>query len=179
MRRLAVSAKLRGAKRRLKALNRWADSFKDAFPADLHPEERYWNWKIPVQCNLVQGRYTTTDIQAQCAQALINASSLLTGNKPAELAHHRVTAVVCLPDMFTSELCIYLDEGYFSSHTREASSERGSSRHIVERSLASEWGLVLPEGMGELGVLLDCPDDDHPDGRFVCERWYFGEVMPR
>lgn len=180
-RRLAFSEKkLRGVKRRLRALQTWSDSFEGYFPTDIPPAERYWNWKIPVQCTLVQGRQTTPEIQARCAQALIDACQHLMLSKPEFAKDWRMTAVICLPDFFTSEICIYKDEGYFSSHTRESSSKCGSSRHIAERSLASEWGLVLPEGMGELGVLLEGIEDyNRPDDWYACERWYFGEVMPR
>ncbi|MCJ1886867.1 DUF3916 domain-containing protein [Pseudomonas sp. LA21] len=165
-------------KRRLRALKKWADSFQNCFPTDVPLTERYWNWKIPVQISLVQGRYTTPEIQAQCAQFLIDACQHLMQSKPEFAKDWRVTAVICLPDFFTSEVCIYKDEGYFASHTREAEGPAGKSRHLTS-SLAEEWQLRLDPGSSELGVHIDCADPDQPDGRFICQRWYFGEVMPR
>ena len=170
--------KLRGVKRRLRALQQWADSFQGYFPTDLPPTERYWNWKIPVQANLVMGRYTTPEIQAQCAQSLIDACQHLMQNKTGAAKNWRVTAVICLPDFFTSEICIFKDESYFDSHTQEAESPCGTSSHL-NSSLAEDWQLQLAPGSSELGVHIDCTDPDQPSGRFVCQRWYFGEVMPR
>ncbi|MBG6286573.1 DUF3916 domain-containing protein [Pseudomonas nitroreducens] len=164
--------------RRLRALKKWSDSFQGHFPADIPPSERYWNWKIPVACSLVQGRYTTPEIQAQCAQALIDACQHLIHSKPELAKDWRVTAVICIPDFFTSEVCIYKEEGYFLSHTRESDGPDSTCRHLTS-SLAEEWKLQLVSGSSELGVYIDYADPDQPDGRFICQRWYFGEVMPR
>lgn len=48
--------KLRGIPRRLRALARWTKSFSGYFPSQLTPEEKYWNYKIPVYRNLVEGK---------------------------------------------------------------------------------------------------------------------------
>lgn len=50
------------------------------------------------------------------------------------------TAVICLLDMFTSEVCLFHSEKYFQGFITESSSEHGSSVVLKERSLASEWG---------------------------------------
>ncbi|WP_260679654.1 DUF3916 domain-containing protein [Ectopseudomonas mendocina] len=178
-RRLIVSKKPRGVARRLRALDRWAASFERNFPQDIPAGERYWNWKIPVLFSLVEGRHTNPQIQAHCAQALINACQHLMRAKPPEAENWRVTAVICLPDFFTSEVCLYLDEDYFQAHTRASVSAHGNSRHLAPLSLSETWSLQLVDGCGELGTEIDYLDEDQPDGRFIAQRWYFGEVMPR
>ena len=100
--------KIRGIKRRLKALDRWANSFIDYFPAE-HARSKYWNYKIPVLDILVSPPKTTRKIQSRCASSLITAANHLLEGRPAELADTKITALITYPDMFGSELCIFFD----------------------------------------------------------------------
>ncbi|MFM0432715.1 DUF3916 domain-containing protein [Paraburkholderia aspalathi] len=112
--------KLRGIPRRLRAIRRWPEKLSTCFPADVwNSKELYWNWKIPVNSGLVQGRYATPATRRACAQGLIDASASLLASKPAGSRSARVTCAICLPDMFASEVCVFLDEGYFVAHVDE------------------------------------------------------------
>lgn len=176
MRRISYPIKkLRGVKRRLRALEKWSAGFDGAFPADI-AEERYYNFKIPVLRSLVEGKWTTPAIQAECAQRLIDACRRLMSSKPAAAAPYHVVATVCIPDMFTSEVCIYTDEGYFRGHTQPSSDKFGSTTLITDRSLAKEWSLDLPAGMNERGVLLRYEGYEDNDDWYVSEHWFFGEL---
>lgn len=179
MRQISLTEKkVRGIPRRLRSLRRWADSFSGWFPEGLEAADRYCHWKIPVLRNLVEGRQAKKPVQIECAQRLIDATSHLIASKPQSANDFRVTCVVCLPDMFTSEVCIYLQEEYFQSHTSESIDRFGTTKAIKERSLANEWGLILPDGVSELGVAVDYRSDED-DWSIVGERWYYGEVQPR
>lgn len=139
MRRLSSGhKKLRGISRLLRAVDKWAESFKGYFPENLRPDARYHNWKIPVPISLVEGVHAKRRVQANCAQRLIDACSHLIVVKPPSAKDFRATCVVCLPDMFTSEVCIYLDENYFQSHTQPATSKKAETKRIEGRSLAKE-----------------------------------------
>lgn len=174
-RRLCLTnKKLRGKKRRLRSLTSWSQSFKNYFPMDISENERYWNIKIPVHIQLVQGKQTNKTIQAQCAQSLIDAAYQIFLAKPPHLKNYRVTYVICLPDMFTSEICIYTSEQYFQFHTEAWDREPEKLDTTLNRSLAQEWGLILPAGFSEKGVLRN--DVDWEDKEYFVERWYFGEV---
>ena len=169
--------KIRNIPRRLKALNRWADSFQNPDRGLFSEDEHYWNFKIPVEINLVQGKYSTPETKAACAQALINAcANLIIATTDLDY-HPRITTVICLPDMFTSEVCLYRSEDYFQSFISEGRSENGSSSLIRERSLAAEWGLILPKGVQELGITFEYYGGEDPDEWFTGERWYYGQVM--
>ncbi|WP_241592065.1 DUF3916 domain-containing protein [Rosenbergiella epipactidis] len=168
--------KIRNIPRRLRALNRWADSFHYPERGYFSISERYWNFKIPVDINLVQGKYSTLKIKAACAQALVNAcSNLITATKDTNYSP-RITAVVCLPDMFTSEVCLYRSEEYFQGFLTEARTENGSSALIKDRSLAAEWGIILPANVQEVGVTLEYYGSEDRDEWFTGERWYYGQV---
>ncbi|QUG75477.1 DUF3916 domain-containing protein [Erwinia sp. E602] len=169
-------SKIRNVPRRLRALEWWSGTFNDAARAEVPPGERYWNYKIPVEINLVEGKHSSTAIRADCAQQLINACSNLISAKGDSGESVRITTVICLPDMFTSEVCIYRSEEYFQGFVREHESEYGSSSIITDRSLAREWGLLLPDNVKELGMLLDYRGYEDPDDWFTGERWYYGNV---
>ena len=180
MRQLSTSNKKpRGVRRRLRALEKWATRFEGWFPEELQADDRYINWKIPVLQNLIEGRHASRKTQAKCAQHLIDACHRLIQAKPSTARNCRVTCVVCLPDMFTSEICIYLQEAYFQSHTAPSIDSYGFSKIIAGRSLAQEWGLRVPERMAELGIALDYRGFEDRNDWFVGTRWYFGELQPR
>ncbi|WP_339099330.1 DUF3916 domain-containing protein [Yersinia enterocolitica] len=168
--------KIRNIPRRIKSLNRWSETFNNPVRAVFPEEQHYWNYKIPVEINLVQGKYSKQKVKAECVQAMINAcSNLMLATADCDDIP-RITAVICLPDMFTSEVCLFRSEEYFQSFITEGSSENGSSVLLRERSLAREWGLILPDGVQELGITLDYYGGDDPDEWFSGEHWYYGQL---
>lgn len=170
-RQLALSQKkIRGIPRRLRALKRWVESFDGAFPNEQRILEfansnNYIHWKIPLHRNLVEGKHAKASVVRECMQELLNACSKLIQAKPAHLTQYRVTCVICTPDYFSSEICIYLNETYFESHTRGP---------CLQTHLSDRLGLHIPDGMKEVGV-----DVSHTfEGEsFVGEQWFFGEVQ--
>lgn len=169
--------KLRYAPRGLRYLQRWSDRFGDYFPAeeDVRENPRYWNEKIPVYAALVDRPTTNAAIQRECAQRLIDACAHLMAAKPASLSHVRVTCCIVLPDMFGSELCLYIDEAYYRDHVKPGPRDHGSATSLGPRSLASEWGLRVPPGMHELGIAIDYPETAAYCG-WASDLWYFGEL---
>ncbi|BBG29376.1 DUF3916 domain-containing protein [Zymobacter palmae] len=163
--------KLRGVPRRLRAISRWAASFEGYFPTltDEDYAHGYWSIKIPVACALVEGKQTSSVLQAYCAQEMIAACAHLTAAKPAALSECRVTCCIVLPSMFASELCIYTREDYFQAHTEPGENHFGRRSLIEHQRLSDEWALALPSNMEEKGLLFASDD-------YRCERWYFGEL---
>lgn len=174
---LSIKKKLRGVPRRLRALNSWSESMRGFFPKDIDGGDNYFNLKIPVMLSLVEGRQTNLKIKKECAQILINAAYEIFKAKPDDFKDFRVTCCVVLPNMFSSEVCIYCSEDYFNQHTQPGSGFFGDISLITDKSLSSCWGLVLPEGFSELGVIRYSEGDD--GNYFSSECWYFGEVGNR
>lgn len=177
MRRLALSnKKLRGIPRRLRSLKRWSKSYENQFP-DIRSDDYsygYWNVKIPVHTYLVQGKQTNKGIQSFCAQALIDAAYNIHKAKKNNERNIRVTCSIVIPDMFSSELCLFTSEEYFKEHTKEGNGRFGQIIPLNGRSLIEEWGLKLPDGFSELGVIRL---DENDEGElYQSEHWYIGEV---
>lgn len=163
--------------RSLHNLREWSSSFSGRFPSskELAENPRYWNWKVPVCSTLIEGENATPAIQRECAQLLINACAKLIRAKPLNRPDLRVACCVSLPDMFSSELCIYLQESYFLGHITPGTNEFGEIVALSSRSLAHEWGLNLPKGVLERGVHVNYPEADTRES-LICDRWFFGEV---
>lgn len=177
MRRLGGGdKKLRGIPRRLRALKKWSESYVSEFPciSDQDYSYGYWNEKIPVHMALVQGRQTNCEIQSTCAQLLIDAAYNIFMAKTDAEKNIAVTCCIVLPDMFASELCLFTAKEYFNLHTKPGESYLGRMSLLKNRSLINEWGLHLPEGFSELGVLREKEDCD--GGTYCSEKWFFGEL---
>ena len=182
MRKLSpINQKLRGVSRQLKALKRWSNSFENYFPKDINTNCKYFNWKIPVSSGLISGNKTKQSVRVECAQRLIDACNFMIQAKPIWARDSRVVATICLPDMFTSEICIYLQDEYFQSHisaTREEYySESYERNKITKKSLAEEWKLSLSKNIKELGVESKYINSINYKENWTIETWYFGEIF--
>ena len=175
MRNFTVQKKLRGIPRRIRSLRRWTSSFEGFYPSDIDLSENYWNYKIPVIRSMVEGRYSTQELKSICAQELIQAAHhIYIAKQKAIHNKSRVTCCICLPEMFSSELCIYNNEEYFKAHTAESIGRFGEIEKIIGKSLAQELGLFIPDGFAEHGVFRTFEGED--GNIYVSECWYFGEV---
>lgn len=177
IRRLALSnKKLRGIPRRLRSLRNWTDAYNSYFPhiSDSNYTYGYWKVKIPVISSLIQGEQTNIKIQSSCAQNLIDAAYNVYKAKPVDSGRVRVTCCIVLPDMFSSELCLFTSEIYFNEHTRKGCGRFGQLELLHDRSIIKEWGLILPDDFSELGILRTCENDD--GDIYFSEHWYIGEV---
>lgn len=176
MRRLALSNKKeRGIPRKLRNLRCWSESFRGYFPDLNGYEDRYYNWKIPVPINLVEGRHTSQEIKAECAQYLINACKYLIEAKPQGLKFCKVVCMIGQPNMFASEICLYLDEDYFNALTLSAN--RYDSQYVLadELSLAQSWNLQIPENMYERGVKIRYINLEDEADNYNADHWFFIE----
>jgi hypothetical protein len=77
--------------------------------------------------------------------------------------------------MFTSELCIYIQESYFLGCVTPDQNEYGEIVPLSNRSLAEDWKLKLPEEVLERGMHVNYPETDTHEG-LIGDRWFFGEV---
>ncbi|MFW1951999.1 DUF3916 domain-containing protein [Acinetobacter beijerinckii] len=177
MRRLALSNKKeRGIPRKLRNLRCWSESFRGYFPDLNGYEDRYYNWKIPVPINLVEGKHASYEIKAECAQYLINACKYLIEAKPQGLKFCKVVCMIEQPNMFASEICLYLDEDYFNAHTLSADRYDSQFMLVDELSLAQSWNLQIPENMYERGIKIRYIHSEYEADNYIADQWYFIEI---
>ncbi|MGY4639557.1 DUF3916 domain-containing protein [Pseudomonas sp. TE24901] len=175
MRRLSLTdKKLRNIPRHLRALTRWADNFEGCFYEELPPRPDFVNIRIPVIENLVEGKQTTSEILAHCAQQLIIVAGHLLEARSDNDPECWVVACIMVPNMFSSRVCVYTDKARHLGHTQPFNYDYFRQTRITGRSLASEWRLTVPPGLHEVGFHF--VHEDEKGNVFESEHWYFGEV---
>ena len=173
MRRISTDrpiAKVRGIKRRLRAIDKWSDSFEGYFPSE-HSSERYWNWKLPVLDRLVAPPITTNEIQAHCAKAILKAVEHLSTAKPEQYKNSIVTALITYPDMFGSEICVFFDKEYYESFFKR-NSEWESLISIEGNSLSESLGFKLPESFTETGFVFSTKEEWEGEVTTFEQEWW-------
>ncbi len=161
--------------RALRALRVWAAALGEDW--DWRPYEGcgYFHWKIPVGRALVSGRGARLAIQSRCVQVLIDAAADLAARKPKSLRHTRVVAVINLPDLFASEVCVFFEQAYFKDFAPRDSADQAWMP--IDDSLARRWDLQAPEDFGEVGYRTVTRDIDYGSNRVdEGEVWMIGEV---
>lgn len=178
MRRISLNQpkeKVRGIKRRLKALDDWADSFDGYFPTE-YANEKYWNWEIPVLDRLVGPPTTTEDIQRHCARAILRATEHISNAKPDAYKDAIVTSLITYPQMFNSKICVFFDPEHFESFYKR-DSEWQSLDKINDKHLSKELGFKLPKFLNETGYLYSSKDEWEGEiTTFEEEWWCFNEI---
>ncbi len=66
---------------------------------------------------------------------------------------------------------------YFLSKVETMEGCHGEQTAITGRSLAAEWGLVLPPSVSERGTLWRYDQCSDPEDAYVSEHWNYGEVF--
>lgn len=173
MRRISINRpkeKVRGVKRRLRNLDKWADSFEGYFPSE-HASERYWNWKLPVLDRLVGPPATSSEIQAHCAQAILRAATHLLEARPKEYSHAVVSALITHPQMFGSEICIFFDEDYFESFYNR-NNEWQTLTPINDKDIAKTLSFDVPYPFVQSGYVYRIKDEWEGDITTYEEEWW-------
>jgi hypothetical protein len=140
----------RRAKRRLKYVRGLADWFRESFPDEWEPGSGYWNYKVPVDGEFVDGPRAHPSVRRACMEYLIQAAIALISARPANSSSVRVCATVWLPELFQSELTVIFTDDYFREFVdRPGPTYDDRLFHrweplAAERSLLKEWRLDYP-----------------------------------
>ncbi len=175
MRQLSIrpDEKLRGVKRRLRALATWASRFEGWFPPRAEWDSKFSNYKIPVADRLVRPPHTTREIQAACLRQMLRAATHLAAARPAELRDTcRIGVLLTLPDMWDSEVTVFFDRNYYRGFLHNDAAYAG-------RSLCAEFGVEKPAAFIENGALVQT-EDELDNGRKIIrssEWWTIGEAF--
>ncbi|HHI78552.1 MAG TPA: DUF3916 domain-containing protein [Planctomycetes bacterium] len=173
MRRISVQRpkeKLRGIKRRLKALDKWSESLIGFFPTE-YANEKYWNWKIPILDRMVNRPTTNKGIQAHCARAILRAASSIEKAKPENMKDAIVSALLTYPDMFDSEICVFFCNDYFSNFFIR-NSENQKLIKLERGSLLSELGITSINGFEETGFHFVMKDRLEGEASIYESEWW-------
>lgn len=162
MRQIIVDNKpLRGL--HLRAIERWASSFRNTFYPRPMDNRRYTNWKIPVHEALVQGPQARIEVQASCIQQLLEAATHLSKAADRSQGYYRVACLLTWPWVHESEVTLFYDEDYYLRFLRQTNS-------LKPELLSHTLALHAPAHFIEHGDDVTQPDDE-----IEVQWWCIGE----
>ena len=175
MRRISLyryRGKLRGVKRRLRALDAWAESFNGFTPS--YDGRKFLNYKIPVLDRLVEHPTTKLNIQTKAFASLIKAARHLAENKDScNAPYYRVAVLLVLPNMFNSEVTLFFDRDYYKgfNHTQNLLPDH--------KRPSALFNVSVPDDFTEIGCLVEWEDEYDEDEVFKVsqEWWTVGQPM--
>lgn len=176
MRRLSFyrKKKLRGLRRRLRDLGRWADSFIGYFPKVSELQDNYWEEKIPIESNLVEGAKSRIKIKKECITSTIRACSNLIQSKPDYAQGYRVICLIVEPHLFPSRICVWKSINYYKSYASECDTAYVECKRNTTKSLVKKYGLLVPMGMREVGYDIAEKENGVVINRIT--HWFIGEI---
>ncbi|WP_110987236.1 DUF3916 domain-containing protein [Acaryochloris thomasi] len=143
--------KLRGVRRRLRALDRWSNSFAEYFPEDVS-SERCWHCRIAVLDRLVNPPTTSRAIQRHAAGAMLKAAESILRAKPVASSDHIVEANLSFPEMFGSDLLVFRNEQQRTNFYDR--NQNGVALTMIEgRMLSDRLDFSVPALLKETGWL--------------------------
>ncbi|MEB3165701.1 MAG: DUF3916 domain-containing protein [Cyanobacteriota bacterium] len=165
MRRTGLTnKKLRGVPRHVRALEKWALSFKGYVRPRHDESELHFNWKIPVHSALIQGRQANLKTQSRCVAQLLNAACHLSeASRGASSGYYRVACLIVWPWLHQSEVTIFYDKRYYESFL-------GKVNALAPRRISEQLSLLVPSHFLEHGHDVTQPEDVVP-----VEWWCLGE----
>ena len=164
MRQIALSNKpLRGIPRRLRALERWAASFREEFYPRSEHMERYSHWKIPVHEALVEGPQARIEVQAFCIQQLLEAANYLSEAADHSQGYYRVACLLTWPWVHQSEVTVFYDRDYYLGFL-------GETNALMPERISDALALHIPASFIEHGH-----DVIHPEDQVAEQWWCIGE----
>lgn len=155
---LAPDKKLRGMARHRRVFDGAMDRVAGWYPA---AEGRFCAVKLPVYDKAVSERHGTEAFRHHVVRRLVEVAGCVAQNRPSGAGYGRVAALIEWPDLWGSEICVFLDADYAEGFSPSFRAAQALSRYewdggwseslAVERDLLSLAGAVVPSGFGVHG----------------------------
>lgn len=166
-------SKVRGARRKCRAMIEAIEAGTTTFPAEQEPECGYWHVHLPVDQAFIDSQKTPHWVRRQCVQCLIDGAERLRYLKPKSRESIRVVTCISSPELWDSQIIVFFDHEYFSSFFDRDSDFHSWTPLSASRLLSREWSLNVPDIFSERGYHERIRDEDYShDG----EVWFFGDL---
>jgi Protein of unknown function (DUF3916) len=165
--------KVRGLRRRLREVYAMPESvFLDPFSQGC--ERGYIDYKLPINCGLVEGIKSRHSIKKLCIIMLLKTCIALQRSKPVTCQFVRVVASIAWPRMFSSRVTVFSNEEYFSNFFDRRGPYQTWSILSSDRNILQEWQLSEDFQISGIGYSEHEIDDD--DYLYDGEVWFFGDI---
>ncbi len=173
MRRLSIhrpNAKVRNPDRHIRALEKWAIGFQAYYPK--RSSEKYINFKIWTLDRLIEGSKAKYEWKRAALQQLVSAAENLIAAKPEnEKEKSWVAILLCYPNLWSSEVTVFFDKGYYESFQPKDD--------FLSTSISKRYDFELPSEFMELGYSISWEGEDENGEIYTHfeERWTLGEKV--
>ena len=167
------------------------DCVETWFPDPDCWDDNHASIKVPVYEKVVSLRHGDRDNRREIAARLISAAARVVENRPAHAPASQVAALICWPDLWPSEVCVFFDRKYAqrfqdtpTETTREIYEGGWHETGPAQTDLLRELDLSSPPGFGAAGRMVRhfteadprYPDDE--DYLYENEHWVIAESTP-
>jgi hypothetical protein len=133
----------------------------------------YWHVHLPLAQTFIDSQSTPRSVRRLCIQSLVDPAARLRESQRHRSTRCRVVAAVSLPLLFDSQLIVFFGDEYWNQFFRRDTPEQRWIALAPTRSLAREWGVLLPDGFEERGYAESIADEGFQSEG---ERWFLGDV---
>jgi hypothetical protein len=157
-------------------LARWVAESRGMFPEPFAAHSSHYTHAPPVPLGFRNSGPEVDALRKAIAQAVIDVAANFIAAQPAALTDVNVAALLFLPSLESSEVCVFFDLDYFRTFEQRDNKYQRWTPLPKERSLVREHGLRLPAGMRERGYHdWQYDPDDQPPRVFEQEVWLIGD----
>jgi hypothetical protein len=164
--------KVRGLKRKSRSMVNRLEQETMKFPSDFY--NGYWHLHLPVAQDFIASIKTPKAIKRLCIQTLLDRAEHLKRIKPPSNQKFRIVVAIDLPDLWNSQIIIFSGDSHFKGFFDRNDDYQKWIPLSVDRNMASEWDLSIPDSMSCLGIREEIKDEDAE--LFENEIWFVGEL---
>ncbi len=160
--------KQRGQRRKLAAMLRNIESF---VPYERRNTDReYECFKVPSDM-FIEYPKTSSKIKTEFCRKWLKAAERFIKQKPEDVGFCKVVAVICMPNLWCSQITIFYDEKYYSTFFDRHDPYQTWTPIQEGRSLLAERNIVSV--LSERGYREVIVDEDYT---YEGELWFYGEL---
>ena len=158
--------KQRGQHRRLKAMFGHIDEF---IPFS-NTGQKYEHFHVP-SSPFIEGNRTNGAVKTEFCRKWLETTEKFISQKPEEQHFCKVVAVLSVPNLWSSQIIIFYDEGYYDSFWKRTSPEQFWSLTKDKMSFCKGRNIVtsLEERCYHEKIVED-------DNIFECDLWFYGDL---
>ena len=160
--------KQRGQRRKLAAMLRHIAGFVPYERIDA--DRGYECFKVPSDM-FIECPKTSSKIKTEFCRKWLQAAERFLAQKPADIGFCKVVAVVCMPNLWCSQITIFYDEQYYGTFFDRRGPYQTWTLLPGERSLLAERNISSP--LTERGYREVIVDEDYVSEG---ELWFYGEL---
>lgn len=168
-----MNRKARGTITRLKNWQNYiAKHFSGALKYANSQDLTHYNFKVPVHYQVLEDNFEDISFRTEFIQSLLSAMKCAISLRNLNGANCLVTAIIELPNLFSSEICLFIDKDYWTNFTNREDDIQQWHDLSPDRDLLAEHNIHLESQVLQSGYWCEMLNKDYGDSG---EIWIFSE----